>query len=73
MANGKNGNGWKQVGLAILVPLLLGAVAFGVIREKVNHNEMELDTKADRAVVEVQYDAILRELRSINARLEAIE
>ncbi|GIW89943.1 MAG: hypothetical protein KatS3mg109_2082 [Pirellulaceae bacterium] len=66
-----NGN-WR---LIIQVATLLGAglIAFGALRSDISALKTEVDRKANREVVEVQYQIIIGELRDIKERLRALE
>ena len=62
----KNGNGWKQLGIAVLIPLLLGAVAFGVLSESTRHNERDITSMEQR--VEARLDRIENKLDQLLVR-----
>jgi hypothetical protein len=70
-----NGNGsvWWRIGLAVIPLLIAGVLAFGALRSDVRHLENTQSNLAPREVVEAQYAAILRELQSIQARLDRME
>jgi hypothetical protein len=58
-------NGWWRW-IVPWVPLLLGGYgAFRVVQSDVQHLQAQLDAKADRAVVDAQYRAILDRLADI--------
>ena len=76
--NGRNGTAVKAVvAIAIAVAVTVSGLAFNNtytgLRRDVDHNHEVTETKADAAVVEVKFDAILRELRQINARLDRMD
>ena len=66
-------NGFVKITVVVLPFVIAGLVAWGTIRSDVRHVERALNAKADAAVVATQYDAILRELQRINARLDGLE
>ena len=41
--NAKNGNGWRSIIIAFLVPLLLAAVAGGILRGSVIENRRDIE------------------------------
>ena len=70
-------NGWLKTALmvaAIAVPFLIG---WGALDNRVNEVKATqirvLAEKADKATVDVQYSAILRELVLLNQRLDRLE
>ena len=65
----KNGNGWKSFVIALLSGAMLtfGGTYLAWGQDRVT--SADLERKADKATVEVQYNAILRELADIKARL----
>lgn len=66
-------NGWLKL-IGVLVPfVIMGLVGLGALNSRVTTVERQLDTKVEQEVVNVQYDAILRELRTMNDRLERLE
>jgi len=66
-------NGWLKV-ICVAVPLLVAAfIGWGALNARVSTLETAQVGKADAEVVNVQYEAILRELRTMNARLERLE
>lgn len=66
-------NGWTKA-LALFLPLAIaGLIAWGSLKSDVRHIEAANVTHATKETVAVQYDAILRELRTMNARLERLE
>ena len=66
-------NGWLKF-FAALVPFAVAfLVGWGALNAKVTTLNAVQETKADKATVEVQYDAILRELRGVNERLGRLE
>lgn len=71
--NGPKLNGWGKL-LIICVPLAIaGLIAWGTLRSDMRHAEAALERKADRTMVEVQYERILSELGEIRRRLERLE
>lgn len=66
-------NGWVKFLLALLPVLVAFLVGWGALNAKVGTLSERVNVKADKAVVDVQYDAILRELRTMNQRLDRIE
>lgn len=66
-------NGWAKV-LLLFIPLAVaGLIAWGGLRSDMNHVEAEEASHASRETVDAQYQAILRELQTINARLQRLE
>lgn len=66
-------NGWAKV-LALFIPMAIaGLIAVVTTREKVSALEAQAATHATRENVAIQYDAILRELRTMNERLARLE
>jgi len=63
------------VGLFLQAAVVVGglAVVWGSTTAKLDDVREEVRAKADRAVVEVQYEAILREIRGVNERLGRLE
>ena len=39
----RNGNGWRSLVIAFLIPLLLAAVAGGILRGEVRENRRDID------------------------------
>ncbi len=68
-----NGRIWPKILLALLVPILVGLVGYGALKSDVQHVTEDVRTRAPREVVDAQYQALLRELQQINARLDRIE
>ena len=66
--NGKNGF-WAKVGVGLVIPLTLAIIAYGTLRSDVSHNAELIATKADAAVMQTQYDAILREIQMLREEL----
>jgi len=66
-------NGWLKFFLAILPFLVVFAVAGITLNERVSEIKAVQLIKADKATVDVQYEAILREVRGINERLGRLE
>lgn len=77
---------WQRIGLAVLVPLLVGLVGYGMLKSDVTHVEQRLAEEIPKAVIthdqiEARTDAkvlalrelILAELRAINQRLDRID
>ena len=66
-------NGWLKL-FALLVPFAVAfLVGWGALNAKVENVRETQALKADKATVDVQYSAILRELRAISGRLDHIE
>ena len=66
-------NGWAKA-LALFLPLLVaGLIAFGSLKSDVQHAEAAIYNAATQKTVDVQYEAILRELRSLNDRMARLE
>lgn len=62
MANGWK-NGWGRV-LAVVLPFFIaGLVGFGVLKSEVGRNKEALVEKANAETMNVQYQAVLREIR----------
>ncbi|GIW90784.1 MAG: hypothetical protein KatS3mg109_1354 [Pirellulaceae bacterium] len=66
-----NGN-WRLV-IQIATVLGAGLIAFGALRSDIGALKKEVDRKANREVVEIQYQIIINELRDIKERLRALE
>lgn len=66
-----NGNGiWLKI-LGPLIPLvIMGLIGYGVLTARVDGTRDELRTKANREVVDAQYQSILRELQSLRQLIE---
>lgn len=66
-------NGWAKV-LAAAIPLAAaGFIAWGSLRSDVGHLQDESERYATRETQTLQYEAILRELRTMNDRLSRLE
>lgn len=71
--NGLKFNTWGKL-LIVCVPLAIaGFIAWGTLRSDMRHAEAALKDKADRAMVESQYERILSDLGEIKRRLERLE
>lgn len=59
-----NRNGvWARI-LVVAIPLAIaGLIGWGTLREKVDNTARAMDGKANRETVEVQFNAIMRELQ----------
>lgn len=66
-------NGWLKFFVAVLPFLVVFIVAGITLNERVSNIKTVQTTKADKATVDVQYGAILRELQIMNSRLERLE
>ena len=66
-------NGWLKFFLAVLPFFVVFVVAGITLNERVANVKTVQTTKADKATVDVQYGAILRELQIMNSRLERLE
>ncbi len=64
MPNAKN-RIWLKILLVFAPMLIVGLVAWGRLNSEVKHNTVELDRKASRETVTIQYEAILRELKQL--------
>lgn len=65
-------NGWFRV-LAVVIPLIVaGLIAWGSLRSDVRYLSREVERKADRDVVQVQYERLLAELAAIREQLDAL-
>lgn len=70
MSGPANGNGhWKLLG-AILVPLILGAIGYGALKNDVQRTREELSTKASRETVQLQYESLLREIQALRSDVQ---
>lgn len=63
----------KAIIAALLVPAILGAFAIVTMRSEVDHLRAESAQHVYRESVDIQYAALLRELRIINERLQRLE
>lgn len=62
MANGWK-NGWGRVVVVVLPFFIAGLVGFGIVKSEVSRNKEMLRDKANVETVNVQYQAVLREIR----------
>ena len=66
-------NGWLKFFLAMLPFAVAFLVGWGALNAKVETVREIQRNKAERATVDVQYGAILRELQTISGRLDRLE
>lgn len=66
-------NGWAKVLMAFIPLLVAGLIAWGSQRSDITHLQEESATHASRETQSIQYEAILRELRTINERMSRLE
>lgn len=60
--------------LLIAIPIAVTAIlAFGAIKSDVTNLQIAVSHKADAAVVQTQYDAILRELQGIHQEIRDVQ
>lgn len=67
---------WKVVAAIVgtAIPLIIGAVlAFGGVRSDMTGLRRDVDRKASQETVQLQYEALLREIQNINRRLDRWE
>ena len=58
-------NAWARI-LLVVIPLVIAAfIGWGALKSDVKYNTMELEKKASKETVTVQYEAILRELKQL--------
>ena len=75
----KEANGTKRsllvtrVAVAVLIPLIAVAIAWGSLRQDVQSHHAELETKADASVVALQNTQTRNDIREIKAALLRIE
>ena len=66
-------NGWAKVLMAFIPLLIAGFIAWGSQRSDIANLQRDGSTHATRETQTVQYEAILRELRTMNERLSRLE
>lgn len=74
MGAARNGNVWKPTIVAILIPLLGLAVAFGVLKSDVGHNTHEIRAVEVRSNVadQAMEERITNQLTRIEDKLDAL-
>jgi len=70
MPKDKNGNGWAKYLLPMLIPLVAGAVAFGVVQERTGDNRDR--TEINRQLVSAVEIRIETRLQRIEHKLDAL-
>lgn len=64
---------WLKFVAALLVPLALGLIGFGALKNDVARTREEMDTKASKETVQTEYEALLREMQAMRADLADIK
>lgn len=64
-------NGWSRF-LPLLIVLGTGLIGYGILQGDVRSIRKDVDQKASREVVEVQFSAIMRELQALRADVQRI-
>jgi hypothetical protein len=64
---------WARI-LSVVIPMMVaGLIAWGSLRSDVEHAAAAIEKKADQSTVNVQYEALLREMQGVNQRLDRME
>lgn len=62
---------WVSPLIAAAVPIMLGLVGYGVLKNRVETTQRALGYKAEKEVVSIQYATILERLGRIERKLDA--
>lgn len=71
MTTNGNGQGWVRYWPVVVTILGLGA-GIVTLHERVRRLDKDMGTKANQETVDAKLDAILRELQTVNRRLDRI-
>lgn len=64
---------WKQLLVAMIIPMAVALVTFGALASRVSNIESQLSDKATRETVQAEYESLLREIQALRADVQSIK